>query len=200
MKRSFGVLGLFLGVMLLSIGFVSACENCCITDKIDIGNPASEDRHNLKGWGPIEPATHGGNWGGISAMDDSTTRTIWYNNDQTHKSKMDKPEATFILKGCNCHTNKRCSDCMGCSHDSKKGIVLNVLDGIADDSFMVYVNGKKYYTYEDSSDTEVWKEHDIDLSKLRSPTYSVRVVATGDKWEMFDTYGQLAISNVYAYC
>lgn len=34
-------------------------------DGVDIGKPDSETGHNLIGWGPIEPATSGGNWGGI---------------------------------------------------------------------------------------------------------------------------------------
>ena len=32
---------------------------------MDIGKPTSETGHNLQSWGPIEPLTHGGGWGGI---------------------------------------------------------------------------------------------------------------------------------------
>ncbi len=34
-------------------------------DFVNIGTPADENAHEGAGWGPIEPTTHGGNWGGL---------------------------------------------------------------------------------------------------------------------------------------
>jgi len=49
-----------------------------IIDEIDIGDPVSEANHDIAGWGPIEPETHGGTWGGIAEdPEDQTCRVIW---------------------------------------------------------------------------------------------------------------------------
>lgn len=58
-------------------------------DGVDIGMPDSETGHNLIGWGPIEPATSGGNWGGIDdcratwAPDEDQEPTTWASVDLT---------------------------------------------------------------------------------------------------------------------
>jgi len=42
------------------------CEGEIPCDKVDVGDETSESGHNLVGWGPIEPANSGGNYGGIT--------------------------------------------------------------------------------------------------------------------------------------
>lgn len=71
------------------------CDSCCglvLCDSVDIGKPASEAGHNLQDWGPIEPATSGGNWGGI---DDC--RATWTSHDNYRWASVD-----FICDYCNC--------------------------------------------------------------------------------------------------
>jgi len=43
---------------------------------VDIGNETSEAGHNLEGWGPVEPTTHGGNWGGFDISGENC-RVTW---------------------------------------------------------------------------------------------------------------------------
>ena len=50
-KVIFGFLILFIVLPATSYGAIV----------IDIGNPSSESGYTMVGWGPIEPATHGGN-------------------------------------------------------------------------------------------------------------------------------------------
>lgn len=38
-----------------------------VIDEVDVGDPASETGHDLRSWGPMEPATHGEGWGGAAS-------------------------------------------------------------------------------------------------------------------------------------
>jgi hypothetical protein len=73
----------------------SDCDQCqpVLCDSVDIGNPSSEANHVMIGWGPIEPATSGGGYGGISDC-----RTTWFYED----SQTDASWATIELT---------CEDC-----------------------------------------------------------------------------------------
>lgn len=70
------------------------CEELVLCDSVDIGKPASEAGHNLQGWGPIEPATHGGTWGGIDdcratwfwTPGDTMPASVWYTADASWAS------------------------------------------------------------------------------------------------------------------
>ena len=78
---------------------------------------------------------------------------------------------------------------------------LHVLDGIADDSFDLYVDGTLVYTYVDhdpGNDPELWRTHMIDLSPymILCGTNTVKIEATGAKWSGFGTYGQLAVDEI----
>ena len=88
------------------------------------------------------------------------------------------------------------------------GIVMNVLDGIADDSFAVYVDEieEPVYTYTDKDlekDEEIWIEHHIDVTSYKlsgCESHTITIEATGPQWEYFDTYGQLAVDWIGMYC
>jgi hypothetical protein len=145
-------------------------------DYIDIGDPASEAWHRLRGWGPIEPETSGGGWGGI---DDC--RVTW---EPGTPDRMWHRSASFILKvpyGYRATT-----------------LILQVLDGLADDSFVVFVNWRKVYSYEgQQTGTEDWVIHTIPLNKCFCYRYvRVTIMAIGPAWSGFDTYGQLAVDEV----
>lgn len=45
-----------------------------LLDSVNVGDPLGEVGHGLVGWGPVEPATSGGTWGG---HDDGTIRVTW---------------------------------------------------------------------------------------------------------------------------
>jgi len=76
------------------------CELDLLCDSVDIGCPTSESGHNLIGWGPIEPATSGGNWGGID-----NCRATWYPTEpgqQTDESWA-SVELTCEVPECDCN-------------------------------------------------------------------------------------------------
>jgi hypothetical protein len=145
-------------------------------DYIDIGNPTSEAGHHLLGWGPIEPATSGGVYGGI---DDC--RVTW---EPGSPDKIRYRSASFVMKvprGYRATT-----------------LVLNVLDGLADDSFVVFVNCRRVYSYTGEQDNiEDWHSHTINLDRcyLCYGFVMVTITATGPAWSGFNTYGQLAVDE-----
>lgn len=119
----------------------------------------------MAGWGPIEPATSGGNYGGI---DDC--RTTWAPDEVPTTGPLSKlysgygiPENAAVIAISTLRLG---------GFRTSIDIELNALDGIADDSFTVYVLYKTFrgwkkhelYTYEWSGDTaEFWVTHPIHL-------------------------------------
>ena len=84
-------------------------------------------------------------------------------------------------------------------------IKMRVLDGIADDSFNVYVknpggNWALVYSYTcDPSTSEYWVEHDIysfPAGKGQGNIIDIKIESTGAAWSGFGTYGQLAVDWV----
>lgn len=185
-------------VIALMTGFVAAAPGVgaageVLVDFIDFGNPTSEGGiftppHILDNWGPIEPDASGGDWGGIAtdpASPDKKCRAVW--------SPGDTPQpvanwATFMLD-------------TGAGMDATT-LKLRVLDGSADDSFVVYVADNLVFTYTDEyppDDPEVWQIHNIDISGV-GRWFMVRIHCTGPKWYDWDTYGQLGVdwAELYA--
>jgi hypothetical protein len=165
----------------IAIPQASACQNILL-DRVDIGNPQSEHCHFLRGWGPIEPATHGGTWGDFGQTGENC-RVVYYNTTDPP----DKPWAKLTL-----YTIK----------GAAKTLKIRALDGIADDSFEVYVknpSGKWILVYSytaDPSTEEKWIIHEIELPPkvAKGITLRIKIVLTGETpWWGFDTYGQLAI-------
>ena len=151
--------------------------------RVDIGDETSEAGHNLSGWGPIEPAASGGNWGltGPTGQVDNC-RVIWDISD-------DAPSATLTL------TN---------IEPAGDPLLLHMrhLDGIADDSFDVYVNGNLVGHYtdwqagdgEEPIDQETWMNSIFDLSGegiAAGVPVNIQLTATGTKWSDFNTFGQV---------
>jgi len=60
------------------------CDPPVLCDSVDIGKQVSEAGHNLQEWGPIEPDTHGGHYGGI---DDC--RVTWQSADSFRWATVD---------------------------------------------------------------------------------------------------------------
>ena len=71
----------------LFVALLLASSVLASTTTIDLGTPAGEAGVTINSWGPVEPTTHLGGWGGIGGSenyDSSTTvsadglcRTIW---------------------------------------------------------------------------------------------------------------------------
>ena len=155
-----------------------------LLDRVDIGDIVDEAGHNVDepDWGPVEPTTHGGNWGGISP---DTCRVVSY---------LDDPTPGYAILTLDTH-----------GEFFARHIVLQVLDGIADDSFNVYVKnpgGEWVLVYNyicDSSINEYWVDHHIysfPAGKGQGGIIEMKIEATGDTWSGFETYGQLAIDWV----
>jgi hypothetical protein len=146
-------------------------------DYVDIGELDSEVSHHLRGWGPIEPETSGGAFGGIDdcrvTWEPGAPDTLWGR------------AAVFMMKVPPGFVAKR--------------LKLNVLDGLADDSFAVYVRGKRVYSHTGrQTGTEDWITHTIDLDSVRCARNGriwVLITATGPAWSGFNTYGQLAVDE-----
>jgi hypothetical protein len=84
-------------------------------------------------------------------------------------------------------------------------IQMRVLDGIADDSFNVFVKspGSDWtlvYSYAAAPSTaEVWVEHDIysfPAGKGQGSTVDIKIEPTNVGWSGFTTWGQLAVDYV----
>jgi len=184
--RIWSVIGTILVVVMLTSLFPSVAlaggSPDVKTITIDIGDPDSEAGHRLRGWGPIEGADNRGGYGGVD-----NCRVTWEAGDPDSRRYR---SASFLIK-------------MPRGYKATT-LQLEVLDGRADDSFVVYVGCRKVYSYEgDQNDEENWKTHEIDLSRrchFFSRYLPVIIKATGPAWSGFDTWGQLAVDEVTLTC
>ena len=175
------------------VGITLFSDSLTLLDFVDIGDAGlanTEATHNLEGWGPIEPDTHGGGWGGIatdSSSPDKKTRVAWF-----------KPAEGTDLRSASFTLNAGTS--------SENLLKLKVLDGVGDDSFAVYVNDNFIYSYmgknnpasggynlfgDAAGSGEAWHIHQLYVPY--SGQLKISVVSTAPAWEYFDTYGQLAV-------
>lgn len=169
-----------LGPVLLAGGAAFA-DPCLTVDFVDIGNPSSEAGHNLNGWGPIEPASSGGNFGGIA--DCRVVYASEANGDGADWATVDL-------------------DFGECSIHRSKCLVIHHLDGMTKDAFDLYIypagqpgNAKKIYSYPgDESTAETWLV--ARLAANVSGSQTLKLVSTEDPWDQFDLYGQLAIDTI----
>ena len=140
---------------------------------VDVGTPASEAGYSPASWGPIQPDTSGGNWGGIAAdilSSDGKCRVIWDASD-------DDPAASLAFPA------------------SVTSVAVRHLLGAADDSFDVDVSGSAWGSVSDApSSSEVWTA----TTFSGVPGRNLTLTATGEKWPSFNTYGQVAIDWVAA--
>ena len=87
----------------LAIDYIGLyCEGQVLCDEVDIGDTTSEAGHSLCGWGPIEPATSGGAYGGI---DDC--RVTWEPGSGSDDSKRG---SSVVLECADCYEPSEC-DC-----------------------------------------------------------------------------------------
>jgi hypothetical protein len=162
------------GQMCFDILRVDECSP--IKDTVDIGKPASETGHNLVGWGPIEPANSGGNYGGI---DDCRAVYSPVDNDDWATVDLDF--------GC----------CIGL-----KCLIMEHLDGITKDAFEVYIypvgepdEAQLIFTYPgDDSTAEIWMTSSVLVDVTGKQT--VKFVSTEPTWAQWGTYGQMCFNVI----
>jgi len=162
----------------LVVAFVFVIGGAALAaDYVDIGNPTSEAGHNLQSWGPPEPATNPGSWGGIAGLPNGggTCRVIWSPSDGTITAEV---ELNF----------SGLAEIVSFMH----------LDGIADDTFDVYVDGTLIGTYADSGNPgENWYINGFTHTPASSGMKTVGFTARGIAWPSWGTYGQVAIAGVW---
>lgn len=147
-------------------------------DYIDIGFLDSETGHALAGWGPIEPDTHGGGWGGIgSETPPGKCRTTWSLEEDDPVERW----ATLALD-------------FGPASGTKT-LWIRHLDGGSEDSFDVSVGGTVVSSIPDNTSTETWFWTPIDVTG-HNDVKTVMFEATGDTGTYFPGYGQLAIDII----
>jgi hypothetical protein len=157
-------------------------------DLVDIGSGDGYEDGNpysMAYWSrAVCPTETGGSYGGIAGDPDSPDgecRLVW-----AHDYRPDLPLAGIHLW-------------MGDSTPNE--LVIRALDGLADDSFDVYIRREYHgawemiYSYADQYSTETWLVHEIPLPAGDYPLdyLKVKIVATGPQWDHFETYGQLAV-------
>lgn len=144
-------------------------------DYVDIGDTLSEGGHNLVGWGPIEPLTSGGTYGGV---DDC--RVIYAPGEAEDENwatvDLDFGPANGLIEKC---------------------LVARHLDGMSGtDAFEVYVNDNYVGSYnDDNGGGENWILTEFNVSGY-SDTCTVKFVSTEPPWNQFDLYGQVAFDEL----
>ncbi|RKX27972.1 MAG: hypothetical protein DRP71_17860 [Verrucomicrobia bacterium] len=149
-------------------------------DYVDIGNPASEAGHALTGWGPIEPDTNGGGWGGIGGESPpGKCRTIWSPLEDDPVERWASLELDF-----------------GISDTETKCLTFRHLDGGSDDSFDVSIGGTVVLSIAAPPGTETWYWASLDVTGYTG-VHTVKFEATGPEGTYFTPYGQVAIDKIY---
>lgn len=185
-------------------------------DFVNVGSTG--DAYLLGSWGPVEPDTHGGNWGnmgspscGVShdgstpsgALCDNKTRVIWEQGSFVE---------TVYVPG------SRAAQVTLINPEGLDGrtLVVRHLDGLADDSFSLQVRGEnaqgkantKWYTlgpeYSGEQDSsEDWHVTTFSLATDRKgddiplgDVITIKFRAEGTAWSGHQTWGQVAIDWV----
>jgi len=143
----------------------SGLADCVTLDYVDIGDPDSEAGHTMAGWGPIEPETSGGSYGGID-----NCRPIYAPEDGDDWATIDLD--------------------FGDDPTVCKIFTIHHLDGHTQDSFEVYIDGVLVHTYPgDDLTSENWYQLVLDVCFTGVNT--VKFVSTAPQWSGWDTYGQM---------
>ncbi len=138
-------------------------------DHVDIGVPASEAGHNMLSWGPVEPATSGGAYGGI---DDC--RAIWSTLDNSVNAlvTMDFGDGVNVL------------------------VAFQHLEGIGDDSYDVYIDGVLKFSYTETLGVEMWATSGF-YTTVSPGLHVLEFVATGPQWAQWGSFGQVCFSDIW---
>lgn len=138
-------------------------------DYVDVGNTSSEAGHNMLSWGPVEPFTSGGAYGGI---DDC--RAIW--------SSLDGSVNAFVD--------------MDFGDGNNVQVAFKHLEGQADDSFNVFIDGVWQFTHTECTTTEIWFVSGFTVT-VTPGIHTLEFVAVGPQWSSWATYGQMCFSDIW---
>jgi hypothetical protein len=150
---------------------------------VDLGTPAGEAGYTLFDWGPVQPSTSGGNWGGMGSGTapgsyDQLCRTVWA-TPGTPGSIMEFSSSASV-------TFPRAITSATIRH----------LVGQANDSYRIDVQagGNYWGSFTDTAGGETWTS-----TMFGGPSGKTLVItATGPAWSGFPTYGQLGIDWISA--
>ena len=152
---------------------VAAPAEAVLTFFVDLGTAAGEAGYTLTNWGPIEPTTHPGGWGGIAgdpASYDKRCRTVWGYVENTKDASITFP--TPIVSA-----------------------TIRHLDGGSDDSFKVEVGGNLWGSYSALADVgEFWTVN----SFFGTPGTTLTITCTGAAGPYWNPYGQVGIDRIEA--
>jgi len=178
-----------LAVIVLAIGITSAQVNRSRVLPVQETTGTEISRCELPnnavttlGWDLAPP---GGSWGGAST---STFAVVW------QKGQVDYPNLAGRFAQCTIP---------GVSGKLPVTIVVRALEGLANDSYCLFASvaagdlliGCK----EEYSLTEVWRIHPFGLPQnafAPGQDITIKILATGNAWPSFNTYGQLAIDYI----
>lgn len=147
-------------------------------DYVDIGFPDSEAGHALVGWGPIEPDTHPGGWGGIGTESPpGKCRTMWSPEEDV---PVDRDAEILLDFG---------------TGSGAKSLWLRHLDGGSPDGFDVSIAGEVVTSIPDQGSDETWFWTEVAVNGVDGPQ-TVRLEATGTQGGLWDPYGQVAIDII----
>ena len=144
---------------------------------VDLGTPAGEAGYTLTEWGPVQPSTSGGNWGGMGSGTapgsfDQLCKTVWgHTVGGLNWASVRFPRAITSA-------------------------TIRHLVGQADDSYQIQVStlAGPWGTFTDTVGGENWTS--TTFGGL--PGRTLVITATGPKWSGFNTYGQLGIDWISA--
>lgn len=147
---------------------------------VNIGDTGSEANYTMLGWGNTVWPGSGGGWGG---GDDGTIRTVsaLAANDMYKAAYTSADSATIVMN-------------FGAA-SATKTLKIRHLDGTANDSFNVLVDGVSVGNYADSTSTETWKTDSFSVNAYNG-SHTVEIQLTGAHWASYNTYGQLGISFI----
>jgi len=165
-------------VMLFAVvGVVKACPQyqyvtnwaeATHIERVDVGNADSEANYILENWGTVSPTNYHA-YGDGSVED---LRTVWgpLPDDTNYASVTLSNQPSRV-----------------------KAVTIKHLDGVADDSFDVYVNDifAGHYTGVHAG----WVETTYPLDNLTGDI-TVKIVSMAGKWEYWSGWGQVAIDWV----
>ena len=143
---------------------------------VDLGTLASEAGYGLADWGPIQPSTSGGNWGGMGSGTapgsyDQLCRTVWGHTGDLNWAAVRFPMPIYSA-------------------------TIRHLVGQADDSYTIKVlaGGYDWGSFVDTAGGETWTS----TTFKGTPDKTLVITATGPAWSGFATYGQLGVDWISA--
>ncbi|HLB72774.1 MAG TPA: PEP-CTERM sorting domain-containing protein [Sedimentisphaerales bacterium] len=152
---------------------VAAPAEAALTFLADLGTEAGEAGYAPADWGPIEPTTHPGGWGGIAgdpASYDKRCRTVWGCIENTKAASIAFP--TPIVSA-----------------------AIRHLDGGSDDSFIVEVDGSLWGSYSAIPGVgDFW----IVNSFSGVPGTTLTITCTAAAGPYWNPYGQVGIDRIEA--